>query len=59
MAHRPTQLVVALLAVTIAMVLVFGTVLLVHHSVTPIPRLQSLVNINGEGTYRPGGTARC
>ena len=28
--------------------LVFGTVLLVHEYVTPIPRIRALVNINGE-----------
>ena len=48
MARRPTQLVVALLAVTIGLVLVFGTVLLVHEYITPIPRIKSLFNINGE-----------
>ena len=48
MTRRPTQLVVTLLAVTTAIVLVFGTVLLVHQYVTPIPRLKSVFNMNGE-----------
>jgi hypothetical protein len=48
LSRRPTQLVVALLAVTFALVLVFGIVLIVHDSVTPIPRIRALVNINGE-----------
>ena len=48
MSRRPTQLVVSLLAVTIALVLVFGTVLLVHEYVSPMPRIRALVNINGE-----------
>ena len=48
MARRPRQLVVALLAVTMALVVTFGTVLVVHVYVTPIPRTRALVNINGE-----------
>lgn len=48
LSRRPTQLVVALLAVTFALVLVFGIVLIVHDSVTRIPRIRALVNINGE-----------
>ncbi len=47
-ARRPKQVVVALLTVTISLVLVFGTVLVIHDSITPIPRIRALVNINGE-----------
>lgn len=48
MARGPALLVVTLLSVTIGMVLVFGTVLVLHEYVTPMPRIRALVNINGE-----------
>jgi hypothetical protein len=47
-ARRPAQVVVALLAVTTGLVIAFGTALVVHEYVTPIPRIKSLVNMNGE-----------
>jgi hypothetical protein len=47
-ARRPTQLVVALLAVTMGLVVTFGTVVVVHEFVTPIPRIRELVHLNGE-----------
>jgi hypothetical protein len=40
--------VVALLAVTFSLVLVFGTVLVLHEYVISMSRVKSLVNINGE-----------
>jgi hypothetical protein len=46
--RRPTQVVVALLVVTFALVVAFGITLVVHAYVTPIPRIKSLVNLNGE-----------
>jgi hypothetical protein len=46
--HRPVQLVVVLTTVTVVLVLIFGTVLVLHEYVTPLPRIRALVNINGE-----------
>jgi hypothetical protein len=46
--RRPTQLVVVLLTGTIALVLAFCTVLLLHEYVVSMSRLRTLVNINGE-----------
>ena len=53
------QVVVALLTVTISLVLVFGTVLVIHDSITLILRIRALVNINGEANVPAWWNVRC